>query len=185
MKYIAIVITDMIVGGVEKALIEMLKRVDHVNYHWTVFTWDEKGALIDLLPEYVNIRYLKDGADTAKNIISDAKGLKLFSVLKGLVYRVIMRITKDNYKKQIYMEKCKRKINEKYDCAIAYKLNFSDTSCICYRMNAKKRCAFLHGNVTRQKQITKQFDKCSFYCKMDCIEKIFCVSEDVKKALIY
>ncbi len=184
MKKVAVVITDMIVGGAEKALIEMLKRVDHINYSWTVFTWDENGAFIDLIPEYVSVKYLKYGADTKERLISNIKSVRLIPIFKDLYYRFAMRLTKDIYRKRIYMEKCKEKIREKFDCAIAYKLNFPDTSCICYRMDAKKRCAFLHSTVNRAEKAKEHTRPCSFYYKLDDIEKIFCVSEDVKNGLI-
>ncbi len=52
---VAIVTRQMVMGGIEKALIAMLESIDHEKYDITVFVMVKGGELYNHVPKWVKV----------------------------------------------------------------------------------------------------------------------------------
>ena len=179
MKKIAIVFTNMVVGGAEKALTELLKRIDFSKYEVTVYTLKETEITHQYLDQFngkIKIKYIaNDPKQVFKNHI---KKFKLISVFKDIYYRIMIRLSKKYYKRYKYTLKCTAENKETYDCVIAYKIMLEDIVYACYGIKAKKKVAWMHLGIDIE---FKQ--DISFYKLLFKFDKIFCVSKDMKNLL--
>lgn len=178
MKEIAIVLDTMNVGGVEKALIEMLKPFDYGKYNVTLFLENGNGQFQYLIPRNVNVVYY-GSEDTAEFLRKSARTLKLLEIGKGLVNRALARINVTQYDlNAYYCAKCLPRCSDKrYDCVIAYQvLSPKVVATALYRILGKKKVLYVHGRNVRSTEVISFFDR--VYNKFD---KIFCVSEKTQK----
>ena len=175
-KKIAIVFNRMIVGGAEKALLNFLDALDKERYDITLFTLDDKGAYFDEIPDNVRVEYT-GYSDTRTLLLNDLKHLRLFRLGKGLVLRILTRISRGSYEQFAYPMMLLPKFPEEYDCAIAYKLGCEDTATLLTRIRAKKKCAFVHNDTAKNKYIS------SLYYHLESVTRIFCVSRCLKQHL--
>lgn len=178
-KKIAIVFNRMVVGGAEKVLINLLKEIDTTKYDVTLFTYNDKGAYFADIPPSIRIQFTKH-PEGKQILFNDIKKLRLLRVLKGLYCRVMIRLCRDEYKKFSYSILAYPKFKEKYDCAIAYKMNFEDTATVIWQINAKKKCAVMHSDIERT---CKQIDRFIILLLLYSLDRIFCVSEASQKKL--
>lgn len=173
-KRIAFVFNRMTIGGAEKALINLLRSFDTESYDISLFTLDDSGAYLDLLPSQVKIRYLKQ-INSQYSLYDDLRHLRIRNVLRGIYGRMNIRLHKDPYLKYMYTIRCFPPINEHFDIAIAYKFGWEDSATVLYRLQAKKNCAWVHGtvdlNLPRDKY-TARFGR--------LMDALFCVSQEAK-----
>ncbi len=177
-KKIAIVFNRMIVGGAEKALSNFLDALDKEKYDITLFTLDDKGAYFDEIPNGVEIKFTQF-ADSKKYFWDCVKTFKIFKVLNALYCRCMIRLCRDEYKKFLYTMRIYPKFQEKFDCAIAYKMNYDNTATVITRINADKKCAFMHSDSDQVKKKKGKFISLLF----KYLDMIFCVSEECRNAL--
>ena len=177
-KKIAIVFNRMIVGGAEKALLNFLDALDKERYDITLFTLDDKGAYFDEIPDNVTIKFTQF-TDSKKYFWDCVKKLKFCKVLNAIYCRCMIRLCKDDYKKFLYTMRIYPKFPEKFDCAIAYKMNYDNTATVITRINADKKCAFMHGDSDQVKKKKGKFISLLF----KYLDMIFCVSEECRSAL--
>lgn len=176
-KKIAVVFNRMIVGGAEKALLSFLRAIDTERYDVTLFTLNDKGAYFEELPKDITVRFTAYD-DAREQFWDDVKHLRVKRIANGIYCRVMIRLCRDEYKEFTYTLRSYPKLVGHYDCAIAYKLNFEDTATVLKRIDADKKCAWLHGSVGTTWETRRWLNL--VLPKMQCV---FCVSEDCKEQL--
>lgn len=178
-KRIAIVSNrQMIVGGAEKALLEFIKGIDKSKYAITLFTLNDKGAYLDEMPNGVNIIYTENNAKD--KLLKDIRECKFIDVIVGLYHRVMIRTSKDPFKKYCHSIRTADRFagGETFDCAIAYRMNFLDIGYVLYQIRAKKKCVIMH---TIDVYLNKRD---AFTDNMQKFDRIFCVSKTVEGKLL-
>lgn len=173
MKKIAVVVTEFIAGGVEKALLELIDAIDPNEYEITVFLPNKNGQWTYLLEEKVDVVVLQE--DTRKQAKELLKNFNLFKLFRLLFFRLISKlIIHTNYSKGLeYRLKSAPRYPKKFDIVIAYKISNIDIVLnSLYYIESDKKVAWVHQvfNESEKKHINlyNQFDK------------IFCVSEALK-----
>lgn len=174
MKRIAVVVTEFIAGGVEKALLKLIDAIDRNEYEITVFLPNKNGQWTYLLEEKVDVEVLQE-VDLRKQANELLKKLDLFQLFKLLFFRLSSKlIIHLNYSKGLeYRLKSTPRYPKKFDIVIAYKISNIDIVLnSLYYIDSNKKVAWVHQafNESEKKYIGlyKQFDK------------IFCVSEALK-----
>jgi len=112
-------------------------------------------------------------------MVEDVKHFRIGRVINGLYCRIMIRLCRDEYKKFSYTLRTYPKLPGKYDCAIAYKMNFEDTATVIWRINARKKCAWMHSSIN---YVKKQKDRFILLLLL-LLQRIFCVSRDCKEQL--
>lgn len=176
-KKIAIVFNRMIVGGVEKALLNFLRAIDTERYDVTLFTFNDKSPHYDELPADITVRFTACDHSKAQ-FWNDIKHLRIKGIANGIYCRVMIRVCQDEYKKFTYSILSYPKLPGHFDCAIAYKFGWEDTAMILKKIDADKKCAWLHGSVGNDRGTRRWLNRV-----LPKIQHIFCVSEDCKKQL--
>lgn len=174
-KQIAIVCSQMIIGGVEKALLCMLDAIDREKYEITLFTRVENNPYVNQFPPHIKIYPIDDCMERTKALFfDDLKHLRILAIIKSLWYRIQLRQSKHPFRTLLLTHKIQRKIPQRFDCAIAYKLNFDDAAFLMGRLDASKKCAWVHGIVKYWRLLP------GFYQELRSIDRIYCVSKQAK-----
>lgn len=172
-KKIVIVTNKMVVGGIEKALIEMLGVLSK-KYEVTLVLNSKGGELFDRIPTNVKIVYMQD-QKVSKNIIT-----KFISMIKRTFYKISLRFVNNYAKECEILTKIYPKSSTNYNLAIAYSSPVSLSNYyVINNINAEKKVMFLHNDV-------KEINISPIYSKnlYDCFDKIFAVSENCKNSFI-
>ena len=190
-KKMLIAINTMGRGGAERALLSMLAFISPEEYAVDLVAVIPRGVLFAQVPENVNII----NGDWSAEPVLGAEGRKylrsaalkrLFS--KGYVFKNLPYFFRYFFahvlKKKVRMEKLlwkpladtTPKTEKEYDLAVAY-LEGAATYYVADHVSAQKKAAFLHIDYQLAGYI-KEFDK-PYYDKID---KIFCVSNDLKES---
>ncbi len=171
---IAIVTRKMIMGGVEKTLINLLNEFDNRHVEIDLYVQELGGELEDRLPGWVH-----------KCEMPRISWKEYFSNLSMLV-RKIFTLYKLNCKKIPYIEQCclsttmYKSIDKEYDIAISY--HAPNTVPVFYtidKIKAKKKILWLHGDLKSNSGTTDIAGE--YYRKYD---KIFTVSEFIRQEFV-
>ncbi|MBS4197589.1 glycosyltransferase [Lederbergia citri] len=175
MKKVVIVTRRMVVGGIEKALISMLKSIPKDKYQITVLVMGVGGELEDEVPDYVKVDCLYGNENsTLEKIWNHIKKGKLISAIKIAWFSLLSKATKSVFKQEWYHSKMIPKIKTEYDLAIAYHVPASfPVVFVMNNIKAKTKIAWIHSDVSHYKEQLKPYEE--FYEKYD---KIFCVSKE-------
>lgn len=189
MKKVLFMIINMNVGGTEKALLNMLNKIDSSKYDVTLFMLEEYGEFLSEIPSFVKIKYFNEYDKLkpfikeppqllAKKLIKNKKYIKGFSIL--FTYS-ISKVSKDMRYYYRYILKHYKKIDEDYDLAVAYAgpMDFI-TYFVLNKIKAKKKVQWIHFDVTKTR-FNKDFARIN-YKKFD---KIFTVSKEGKNKLLH
>ncbi len=179
-------ISSLGIGGIEKALLNMIKIMDKNKYDITIYTIEKKGCLIEEFEKIVQIKeipklkekLLWNGKQILQNQIKDKKYMDYLKTLFKIMYCKI--IHKDRNELAIHADD----LSENLDIAVAYQVPISPiTIFVAEKVKANKKYLWNHADILSVpfKQI-KKYDK---YLKQ--YDKIFSVSqkgtEDTKKLL--
>lgn len=174
MKKIAIVTRKMITGGVERALIAMLKQFNYREVQVDLYLESMGGELFEDIPPNVNciqIPTLK-GIEYIKHPVYSAR--KAISFLK-------LKFGKHSYIDQCYLSsKMLLPVKGKYDIAISY--HAPNTIPVFYAIDgicADKKILWLHGDLSENSGDSKV--AILYHGKYD---KVFAVSEYVKNSFL-
>lgn len=178
-KKIAVVFNRMVVGGAEKALIQFLKALDTEKYDVTLFTLNDKGAYFSDIPQGIKVNFT-ECPDSTKRFLDDIKHFRIMRVLNGIYCRIMIRLCRDEYKKFTYTLRTYPKLPGEYDCVIAYKLNFEDTATAIWRIDADKKCAWMHSSI---ESVRNKKDRFILLLLSMYVDRVFCVSGECKKQL--
>lgn len=169
MKTIAIVSKKMITGGVEKALIAMLKKFDYSKLSVDLYLEQLGGEQISNLPKEVNVYQIPvlKNKDMYRHSIL---------VLKKLFYSLIIKFRKHSYVEEcFYASQMLCPITKKYDYAISYHApNTIPVFYVIDKIKAHKKILWLHGDLDTNSGDDKLLIK--YYEKYD---KFFAVSKKI------
>lgn len=177
-RKIAFIANTMCVGGVERALLELLKNLDYNRFSVTLYLRNSEGELFSEIDKHVNIKYWGSVESDVK-LFGLIKKCRLLSFIKGIWYRVLARLHSNDWAlNELYAVKsipCDA--HEIYDCIIAYHgATVGALAVALYRLKGTKRIAWIHGRDPFPEADIQIFEK--QYRKFDCI---FCVSQSIKR----
>ncbi len=171
---VAIVTRQMVMGGIEKALIAMLESMSEQEYDVTVLVMAKGGELFNEIPNWVKVRCLYgDENTTLKKLTKTIKDKNINKAIKILYYTILCKKTKSIFKQEYYHSKMLGLEKEEYDIAVSYHVPASFP--VVYVLNnikSKKKIAWIHSDVSQYKDYMKLYDK--YYYRFD---SILCVSK--------
>ena len=177
-KKLAFVVTSFQVGGVEKALLQLLRQFDRSRYELTVFLPDEAGAWTERLRAEVPVVILR--MEPFRTVLKkELRSLRVWSFLRSLFFRLLSRrVTPRNYHRgYAFFIRSLDRWPGRFDCAIAYQIVNDDCVLSClYRLRAKKRVAWSHAVIHKEDPIYPEW-----YSRFD---RIFCVSDYARRVLL-
>lgn len=180
-KKILIVSDNMHIGGIQKALLEMLKKIEN-DYDIVLLLFQAKGKLLEEVPKSVKVietkssyQYLGDAQGAWSGVKKYKRGfLALLTKIFG--FRAVSFLLNVSTKKS----------KEEFDVAIAYTHNSHYKSFhggvanyTLFKVKAKKKLCFIHCDYLRSKTYNAYNNK--IYQKFD---KIVCVSKSVKEGFV-
>ena len=171
-KKIAIVTRQMVMGGIEKSLISLVKSIPSDKFDITVFVMAKGGELFNDMPEYVNVKsiYGDYGSNFEKIKIpfynkQYVRAIKIiYYILLGVIYRKINRFSKEDF--------CQLKIapsvKESFDIAISYHTPASiPVIYVIDKLKAKKKLAWIHSDISVYEEELIRYEE--YYHKFDKI----------------
>lgn len=188
MTKILFMMINMNVGGMEKALLNMISEMDNKEYEVTILMLEKYGGFLEEIPSWVNIQYLEDYNNIKpmlnyppKNVIRDLiKNNSYLRAFNLMIMHIITKLIDDRTLFYKYVFKDYKSIEDIYDIAVAYA---GPTDYITYyvlnKINAKRKFQWIHFDITKV-GFNKKFAR-NNYKRFD---KIFIVSEEAKEKLI-
>ena len=169
MKKIIFVIKSLNTGGIERALINQIELLDKSQYQITLFVFAKGGALLNDLPDGINIMH----GSTILNCLSMSKAESKRFIYSFLLRNFMAVIAKMIGSRKLYSWVFKNiHIDEEYDYAISYQNDLDNHSlyygCNLFVLNnihAAKKIAWIHADfefINKNSRIDvdllKQFD---------------------------
>lgn len=186
-KKIVIVTHKMVMGGIEKSLISLINSINRDLYDVSIFLMENGGELINEVPKWIEIKLIPSiNESIIKRIKLNLNYKKLSKALSILYYTILTKLTKKSYKGSYYYPKIINNVDDEFDLAIAYHtpLGFP-VGYVIDNLNAKKKIAYIHGDMDQYKDIEDFNIILGMYKKYyEKYDKIFCVSKDAKKKFI-
>lgn len=168
MKKVMFLISNLNVGGTERALINMLEFMDKNSYEVDVWLLEKKGGFLTELPEWVNLKVVEDYSKVSdwimKPPLSVIKKLfherKIMLALKLFLTHFIFKITKDRTKYYNVVLSQMADVEKTYDAAVAYSgpMDFI-TLYILKKVRAKEKIQWIHFDVSKFGFSTKLADR--------------------------
>ena len=164
------------IGGVEKALVDLLSWIDYERYDVDLLLLEGEGDYRDLVPEQVRVLH-KDMRQIEgpfwKNLWKNLKSGNL-----GNVYYRIINSSAKNHKKCLRFARPLLPIKKHYDVAIAFR-HGHPAEIVAYILDADmKVCWWHHGSlpdsVHKKRELTSLFN---------CLDKVVTVSAGCKTLL--
>ncbi len=179
---------NMNVGGMEKALLNMISEMDKNKYDITVLMLEKYGGFLENIPNYVKVEYLKNYKDIKallnqppKYIVKELLKKRKFIRAINIAFLHLISKLIDNRKLYYrYIFKDYKKINEDYDIAVAYA---GPTDYITYyvlnKIDAKKKIQWIHFDITKI-GFNYRFAKDQY----ENFERVFIVSDEARNKFI-
>lgn len=188
MKKILFMMINMNVGGMEKALLNMISAMPKNKYEITIYMLEEYGGFLESIPSGVGIEYFSD-YENMKELLNEPPqfmALHLFKkrqIIKAVIILLLHIISKIVMDRSIYFKYLLRnypKLNKEYDIAIAYAgPNDFISYFVINKIKAKQKMQWIHFDVTKigfnRKFAAKIFNR---------FDKIFVVSKEAKNKLV-
>ena len=167
MKKIAFFISSLNIGGIEKALLSMISKMDLKENKIYVYTIKKEGALLKEILKYAEVReipMLKETIlyDLRKTLKEDLLKFKMNKVLKMVTGKIKKLITKKDENFNILKMK---PLDEKFDIAVAYQVPISPiTVYVAEKVNSTKKVLWVHSDIAglenlKQKQYEQYIEK--------------------------
>lgn len=169
-KKIAIVLDGAVVGGIETALIQMLRKIDTNRCEIHLFTNVLGNPCIGQIPACIKVIDLNN-FDLRTNFLKAIRQRKLERAMILLRSYYRLRRSKSEFEKVKFSQESFSLSELMFDCAIAYKASWGSVLWATDHIHARKKVGWVHGKVwgaRDQKWIEK-------------LDKLFCVSEDAKR----
>ena len=178
MKKLLFVVHTLQVGGAERVLINLLKRIDKSKYDITLLSVVNDGIYIDEIKkiEGVKYKYIFDTFFKKSREDDKSKNHKICKKIMGYIWKIYILLMK-YFPRMLY----KNSVKEKYDVEIAF-LEGKIAKIVSNSTNKdSKKIVWIHTdinnvsginifkNIEEERECYKKFDK------------IICVSEHVKK----
>lgn len=144
MKKIAIVMSLFIVGGIEAALIDMLRVIDYSKYEVTLFSYFDNNPYLSELPEEVKRVELKDRsfADFVLSYFKKGRILRAAQLCSKYLFGTIF--FRENKRYEFLFKNCMLS-EENYDVVIAYRMHYVSLCMALFQIKAKKKVFWIHG----------------------------------------
>lgn len=182
-KKIGFFITSLKIGGIEKALLSMIEKMDKKKYDITVYTIEKKG---ELLQDFEKVVTVKEINDLKEKIIWNGKDLlmkyikkrKLLCFIKSLFLMIYYKIIKKDRNELV---KNADFLSENLDIAVSYQVPISPiTIYVAEKVNAQKKYLWNHADlISVPAFIIENYKK--YFIKYD---KIFSVSKKATQNVI-
>ena len=137
----------LIVGGVEKAIIELLQHIDYTRYDVTLYLENNTGIWENKVSSKAKIEYW-NMESTKKIFLTQIKNLRIFGAIKGVLFRIMARLNYSNYLLNGYysQKSLPNLCEDSFDCVIAYQAyNPLVVSVALNRLHSKQTIAWIHG----------------------------------------
>lgn len=177
-KKIAIVTHQMVMGGIEKSLIELCRKLQEKNVEVTLYLEAEYGELYGSIPDGIKVRFIFKEYNSSKQIMKTflkrKETGKVYSFIKACLINKLNGNPVKGWKETVnYLESNE----EYYDYAFAYgaPIAFS-TIYVIEKIKAKKKYAWIHNDPSQLSLDIVQYKMC-----FERYDKIICVSENTKK----
>ena len=179
---IIFVTNKLIVGGVERALIQMIKKMPKDKFDITIGVCHLGGELENEIDKSVKIVELPQINDSIKSIlIENLKKGNILKILKILFYTLMCRFNNDYNRKCEYRSKIYEKMKDKYDIAVCYhKPTDLPVPYVLNNIDADKRILWMHMDISK----IKDNEKPGYYNIYVRYNNIICVSNEIKKQLV-
>ena len=184
MKKIAVMMYRMGCGGVERALIELLKRIDPNEYAVDLFLLEQKGEFLELIPEYIN-QMMLDIPDLDRELVQtmEIRPTVKSGIASGHFLQTVdllLRYIKHKLRKTpapAYVTAFEKMEMVEYDIALDFHGYASATTYVlAEKVNAKKKYTWIHGESCLR-------DLPVFWTYLQKFDKIFCVSGDLAESV--
>lgn len=146
-KRIAFVLNELQIGGVERALVTLLRHIDYDRYDVELWMYAIDGASVPQLDRRVKLRKI-ERPDPQTILLDDIRHGRLLRVFRGVFSRIMARIfCGNNILNLRYCTQCLPLCsNVRYDCVIDYQALARDlVATALYRFRGKRRICFVHG----------------------------------------
>mgnify|MGYP003378492805 CR=1 FL=1 len=156
MKKIAFFISSLNIGGIEKALLSMISKMDLKENKIYVYTIKKEGALLKEILKYAEVREIPMLKET---ILYDLRKTLKEDLLK---FKIKKLITKKDENFNILKMK---PLDEKFDIAVAYQVPISPiTVYVAEKVNSTKKVLWVHSDIAglenlKQKQYEQYIEK--------------------------
>lgn len=178
MKKVLFVVHTLQVGGAERVLINLLKKIDKTKFDITVLAIVNDGIYIDEVKNIEGVKYkylfntfFKESRENPKSIKH-----KISKKMMDLIWKIYILLIK-YFPKMLY----KKAVKEKFDIEIAF-LEGKISKFVANSTNEKsKKIAWIHtdiNNISRINIFKNLEEEKANYGKFN---KIICVSEEVKR----
>lgn len=158
MKKLLIMMNDLKLGGIEKAVINLLKQIPYDQWEITLLLVRKAGEFLDEVPEYVTIIEAAIPEDIRDEVLLATPAIfrkclhkgKFIRAAKMAFHALQHRHQGMNEIMQSYFTMYDRRIavlQEKYDIAIDYQGQGSfPTYFVAHKVNAYKKISWIHGD---------------------------------------
>ena len=185
-KKIAIIHESMVTGGVEKALIHLLKYLDYTKYEVTVWLKDDKGPLRNQMDPRAEVKYWGTclQKDYKRELKNDIRQGKLLKAADRIGCRGLSRFFVNDWYRNLkyYIKSMQPADAPRYDVAISYQsLNKEEVMVLSYFFKAGKKVGWIHGDC---KFHADEFYDRYFLKEYRKMDAVFCVSEAVKRIFV-
>lgn len=164
-KKVAILLPWLKMGGTNKIAINFMKELaEYCDV--TLILSEYSGELLQELPD--NIQVLIDSMSTFQSILKDdVKHYKIGYLVKDVLYYVKIKMGKDSVNNYKYIVDRHGFVSDtEFDCAISYHGQSPERLLnLIYRIHAKKKVAWIHGEVSFSNEKCAQLRK--YYQQMD------------------
>jgi glycosyltransferase involved in cell wall biosynthesis len=162
MKRIMFMMYDMHCGGVEKALISLLNKIDYTEYSVTLLLINQHGEYLEDIPDLVEIKTIEMPVDlkyelifsnkkAIKKLFYEKRYLSLTKKLYKLIYFKTIGKTRKNQEIFRYADKVLPIYSEEYDLAIDFQglgSGLFNTFYVAKKIVAKKKASWIHQDVS-------------------------------------
>lgn len=177
---IAFFINFLKIGGVEKALLNLVKTLPKEKFDATVYVGIKEGELLEEIEKYAKVeeipgfedKIVYDFKSTAKKYIKNKNYIKL---IKIFLRKLSIKLQK---KETNLLALDLKKIEKKFDIVVAYQVPISAiTVYVAENVNANKKILWAHCDMMSvDKKIIDRYEK-----YIDKFQKIVSVSEETNK----
>ena len=152
MKKFAIVIQKMVMGGIEKSLIEILKEMPEDEYEIDLYVFQEGGELANYIPRKVNIISIFGKEKSVfEKVFNKLKKVEVLKAIKLFYnYFMLLKITKQKGERgENYLMKVLPTLKKEYDVAITYMWTYSyGVRFTIDKLKVQRKMVWIHGETT-------------------------------------
>lgn len=193
MKKVLFMLYDLHAGGVEKALISLLKKIDNTNYSVDLLLLKEQGEFLEDVPSWVNIKtldlplelevqLLNPGISGVINLIKKKHLPLAIKIFLKLIFYKIIKSKKRTDKMLYHADKILPKYTNYYDLAIdfqGYGSGIFSTFFISKKVQSITKASWIHQDVSRINEEIRMLNDLYMPFKV-----IFCVSESARREFV-